>query len=83
MEAHSLRPPPHLIKVQGSIIKVCRQYLTLTTLRRENWMGSCWGKSRGVKVFTRVGGHLKDKCCSGVISEDNPDNIGQEVPGDE
>ena len=37
-----------------------------TTLGRKNWMGSCWGESCGVEVFTRVGSHLRDSMSNGI-----------------
>ena len=29
-------------------------------------MGSCWGESCGVEVFTRVGSHLRDSMSNGI-----------------
>ena len=75
MAARSLRPPPHLCKPQSNIVtetlvspeegsikvKLGRfKGTALTALRRENRMRSRWGKSCRVKVFTRVGSHLKE-----------------------
>ena len=53
------------IRLQIQII-ACN-LMTPTALRRENWMGSCRGESCRVKVFTRVGGHLKDNIESGSL----------------
>ena len=40
----------------------------LTALRRENWMGSRWGKSCRVEVLTGVGSHLKEYMCLKIES---------------
>ena len=43
--------------------KVTFKATALTALRRENWMGSRWGKSCRVEMFTGVGSHLKGYMC--------------------